>query len=305
MSWDGQRFTLEVEDRDYSVPEPPLPPIHLPKFFSNIAPAAVSWGPDRIDVFAIDTNSNMIHGWWSENAWHGWDEFVTGIEEIVALSNGPGQLDIFGCYGVDKIYWWRYREKAGWPPGPFELDRPPGLQRLVGCFTSADNISLFGVGQEGGLLRRDYDEMTGWSAWIDLGIPTKGVGVASMAPGRVDLFGASDVGTLSHWWQTGVEELRNGQLPAGITGVPTAASWGQGRLDILATSLSTPQQLEHSWYEGGLWGTWEQLGVSPGSTAVAMSTWGPGRLDLFTVGNSRLYHRWFSNGWHHWEEPYK
>ena len=27
-------------------------------------PGAVSWGPDRLDVFAMGTDSSMYHPWW-------------------------------------------------------------------------------------------------------------------------------------------------------------------------------------------------------------------------------------------------
>ena len=38
------------------------------------APAAVSWGPNRIDTFAIGTNSRLYHKWWDGGPWRGWED---------------------------------------------------------------------------------------------------------------------------------------------------------------------------------------------------------------------------------------
>lgn len=49
--------------------------------------------------------------------------------------------------------------------------------------------------------------------------------------------------------------------------------------------------------QGSSWRSFESLGT--GLTAgPTVSTWGPGRLDVFWVGaDTHLWHRWFSNGW--------
>ena len=37
------------------------------------APAAVSWGPNRIDVFATATDGSLRHKWWDGRRWNGWE----------------------------------------------------------------------------------------------------------------------------------------------------------------------------------------------------------------------------------------
>ncbi len=49
------------------------------------------------------------------------------------------------------------------------------------------------------------------------------------------------------------------------------------------------------------WRGWESLGGFC-TDGVGVSSWAPGRLDCFVVGNDRqLWHKWFSGGWSGWE----
>src|ERR1700737_2245580 len=36
-------------------------------------PTAVAWGPNRLDVFARDTKSALVHRWWNGSSWGGWE----------------------------------------------------------------------------------------------------------------------------------------------------------------------------------------------------------------------------------------
>jgi len=97
------------------------------------------------------------------------------------------------------------------------------------------------------------------------------------------------------------------QVPSGIGweslgGVvksgPGAASWGHGRLDIVAQG--TDNALWHKWFDGG-WHEWESLGGEI-TADPAGASWASGRLDLFARGtDNALWHRWFDGSWHNWE----
>ena len=91
-------------------------------------------------------------------------------------------------------------------------------------------------------------------------------------------------------------------LGTSFAGVPAAASWGSGRLDVFAVSGSN---YWHQWYDGG-WGTWENLGappVGPGSSPAAVGR-GWGRVDVFVQGgDTALWRRsydWYLGGWQPW-----
>jgi hypothetical protein len=40
-------------------------------------PRLASWGPDRLDVFVLGTNSALYHKWWDGSAWN---PSLTGYE---------------------------------------------------------------------------------------------------------------------------------------------------------------------------------------------------------------------------------
>lgn len=49
------------------------------------------------------------------------------------------------------------------------------------------------------------------------------------------------------------------------------------------------------------WHGWENLGGFC-TDGVGVSSWAPGRLDCFVVGNNRqMYHKWYDQGWSGWE----
>jgi hypothetical protein len=87
----------------------------------------VSWGSDRLDIFAIGRDSQMYHKAWSPAGWYpsetGW-QALGGLftSAPTAVSWGPNRIDIFGL-GLDRsIYhkaWngikWLPSEK-GWTP---------------------------------------------------------------------------------------------------------------------------------------------------------------------------------------------
>jgi hypothetical protein len=63
-------------------------------------PAAVSWGPGRIDLFIVSTGSAIVHKWWGGTQWLGWASDVAGAWATTptVASWGPGRLDLFAGY---------------------------------------------------------------------------------------------------------------------------------------------------------------------------------------------------------------
>jgi len=71
-------------------------------------PAAVSWGPNRIDCFARGMNGHMWHKWWNGTAWSGWED-LGGILTAgpAAASWAANRLDCF-AKGGDNALWSRW-----------------------------------------------------------------------------------------------------------------------------------------------------------------------------------------------------
>ncbi len=150
------------------------------------APSAVSWGPNRLDIFAVDGNTGRLAHWWYENGWGGGGApellsvtLATGAQVKVnqaagaqlnlapplsAVSWGPNRLDIFAVdANTGRLAHWWY--KNGWGGD--------GAPELL-------SITL----------------ATG--AQVNLATPPSAV---SWQPNRLDIFAIdANTGQLAHWW---------------------------------------------------------------------------------------------------------
>ncbi len=65
-------------------------------------PVAVSWGPDRIDLFAIFNDGALWHRWWDSQIWNPWESLGGNYAgEPAAVSWAPGRLDVFAMGSDD------------------------------------------------------------------------------------------------------------------------------------------------------------------------------------------------------------
>ena len=74
------------------------------------SPSLVSWGPGRLDVFALDKWHQMKHRA-SDDEWKGWQHDFSTIgtkkfrETPLAVSCGRGRLDVFAIEQDDGLVW--------------------------------------------------------------------------------------------------------------------------------------------------------------------------------------------------------
>jgi hypothetical protein len=149
-------------------------------------PAVASWGPNRLDVFAVGLNGAMFHKWAEgviQNAddWHptypAWSDLggIFGSGPAV-VSLGPNRLDIFAL-GSDpdrQMYHKSWDPSRGWTPA-----NP--VWRLVGnersfesapaVAASAPRLDIFALGHDGQMLHNwSVDMGASWqSTWVPLG----------------------------------------------------------------------------------------------------------------------------------------
>jgi hypothetical protein len=80
------------------------------------APAAASWGPGRLDVFAVDTDGTLRHTWFADSAWSNPEpvgpEFKMRTTPM-ALVTGPQELEVVAP-GRDRNLWRMTLTGAGW-----------------------------------------------------------------------------------------------------------------------------------------------------------------------------------------------
>ena len=68
----------------------------VPRRLLTSAPTVVSWGPNRLDVFAQGTDDALWHRWWDGTRWGGWESLggsIVGQPEAVCW--GPNRIDVF------------------------------------------------------------------------------------------------------------------------------------------------------------------------------------------------------------------
>src|SRR4051794_4098627 len=139
----------------------------------SASPAAVSWGPDRLDVFQRAADGAVLHKWGDGAHWlpspAGWESLggsITG--QSTAVSWAPGRLDVFGRSpdGTVCHKWFEGRwgpSDAGWE----------GLGGAVEGVVSAvswgpNRIDLFVRGTDDSLWHSWWGG-SGWGRWESLG----------------------------------------------------------------------------------------------------------------------------------------
>jgi hypothetical protein len=205
-------------------------------------PAACGWGPDRLDVFAVGPDGDLLHTSCNGGDW----------SEFASLGAPP-----LGTAGT---------------PQAVPLSGP-----VAACRCGKDRIAVTVRGARGDLILKWWDGR-GWSEYASLGFPEQqfdlypAVNIAvplagppatcSWGPERMDVFVRGPGGDLLHkWWDgkvwSGFESLwmpmtndaQQRRIP--FTGAVTACTWGAGRLDVFARALDG--HLYHAWWDG----TWD------------------------------------------------
>ena len=150
-----------------------------PRWHLISAPAAVSWGPNRIDCFVVGTDRAVWHRWWDGTAWRGWESLGGVCLGLGAASWAANRLDIF-TIGTDRALWHKWWDGTAWR----------GWESLGGTCISApaavswdtNRIDCFVIGTDNATWHRWWDGAA-WRGWESLGgVCLDGLGAASWAP---------------------------------------------------------------------------------------------------------------------------
>ncbi len=90
----------------------------------------MSWGPNRIDVFALQFDGSVGHIWWDGQIWNQWQPLVppAGISLVgtpSAFTWGPERLDVYVSGNDSNLY--HYTQTAGAFGTPESLGAPASL----------------------------------------------------------------------------------------------------------------------------------------------------------------------------------
>ncbi|MEO6990990.1 MAG: carbohydrate-binding protein [Candidatus Baltobacteraceae bacterium] len=223
-------------------------------------PAAVSWGPNRIDCFFGGADSRVYHISWNGSTWSGWTNIGLPTYSGLAVSSwGANRLDLFSTEEINEFT----------------------FQLLHAYSNNGQNWSNWEVAQRNGN-----------------GPSYQAPSAVSWGANRIDCFvtggGGGDVYHM-YWsgrWSVGWDDLFGD-----IVSNTAVASWAPERLDIFGIGRSD-SQLHHTYWSGHRFVAWEVLGapavgIMPGTGPAAVS-WAHNRIDCFVQGKDHaLYHLYY------------
>jgi endonuclease/exonuclease/phosphatase family metal-dependent hydrolase len=262
------------------------------------SPAACSWAPGRLDVFARGTDLALWHKAWDGHQWSGWMQLDTNplFSAPAAISWGPNRIDVF-VHGMDLALWHKWWDGHHWS-GYEQLGTELISSSPAACSWASGRLDVFARGTDNALWHKWWNGNQ-WSRYEQLGteLISSSPAACSWGPNRIDVFVRGTDNTLYHRWWNGNQWSGYEQLGAElISSSPAVCSWASGRLDVFARSVDGV--LVHKAWDGNKWSGWEQLGANPIAPDPAAVSWGSNRIDVFVRGtDSALYHRWWDGAW--------
>jgi hypothetical protein len=196
------------------------------------------------------------------------------------------------------------------------LFNPSGFQMDggVAAVTEPGRVHIFARGSDNALWHLSGDGESDWTDWESLGTIFSGdPAVCSSAPGRLDVFALRPDSRAPlymdrHIWQ---RTFQNGAwsdwqpLALDALGSPVVVSSGPGVIDLfvyIAPWFGVGDDIGHAHFENNIWSGWEIVPGSSGKRAPAVTSRGPGRMDLFALDQLQaVWHVEFDAGWKTWE----
>ena len=248
------------------------------------APVSISWGSDRIDMFARGTANDLVHRWYQDGTWSNWESLGGCIQNNPSVASwGPGRLDVFveGCASTNNIYQKTYAN-GRWN----DFVNIPGTTNESPAAVSwgLGRIDLFVRDSGNGLAHLWFDGGS-WSQWEGFGgclasAPT----VASRGYAMLDVFVRSCGNTLSEKSYDPVNSWSaySDTAPDAISGEVSAASIDSSTIDLMSRNANGDMQIQ-TYNSGTGWGTRQVLGICSTDTPN-LSVRPTGVLNLFYKG---------------------
>jgi len=175
------------------------------------APAAVSWGGDRLDVFAVGNNRRLLHTVYAGGRWSPWQDHGGALTTAPAVvSPASGQLDVFARGTDDALYRkrWTGTSWTGWTRLGGILSAAPAAATGPG-----GRITVYVRGASGHLYDLELSGATVSRSWRRLDQSTWTAPAASGSPALVRITVGPD----------GAPVLWRGSLPIGLDGQLSSA----------------------------------------------------------------------------------
>jgi len=150
-------------------------------------PAAVSWGENRIDVFAEGIEGYLIYVTLWDGKWNEWktlgSKTIVGTPAVTSLA--PNDIYCFARGTDNRLYYvrWNGSDWGNWSDLGGSITSSPAVASW-----GPNRIDVVAVGENRNLLQK-YGDGVNWSDWINLGgICYEQPGICSRGPNRLDIF---------------------------------------------------------------------------------------------------------------------
>ncbi|MEM7554218.1 MAG: S8 family serine peptidase [Cyanobacteria bacterium P01_A01_bin.84] len=253
------------------------------------APAATTWGENRLDTFVMAGNSAIYHKTWDGKTWGEWENLGGfSLSAPAAVSSDENKIDLF-IIGQKRSIQHKSYDCGKWSNWK---DLEGICQRGIAATASAPNrLDLFSIAADNAVWYKYWDGSE-WSRWHSLGGFSLGAPAAvSTDDNHIDVFikGNNHAIYHKHWdgknWSSSWENLGGLWLYD-----PAVTSCSSNHINIFA--VGTDNAVYRKKFHGSTWREWENIGGTV-IAAPAAATWGEERLDTFLVGcDNALYHRW-------------
>ncbi len=278
--------------------------------FITGTPEAVSWGPNRIDIFMRGGDNNpqtdaftsmqLWHLYWNGSSWNWQQVGSNGLSSHpVAVTWGPNRLDVFLLESNGLIsHWFGSDQITAFETVPADNGPPAFLPEMKAISTSSGNLDLYAVGTDKVLYHSHYNSFGVWTDWDNLGGQVVGTPtVTTWGGGRQDIFVKSTDNNLYQKVYVGGTWYPSLQgyyfLGGPIDGSPAATSMQTNWLTLIANNGSSSGETEGNaykgWFNGSQWAptnnTWYNMGGITAGPPVLLPAPGVG-VNLFTVGGT-------------------
>lgn len=264
--------------------------------------AACSWGPGRIDLFAVGTDGALWHKWSEATIWGpsqvDWESLGGAVDgSPAAVSWGAGRLDVF-VLGTDGALHHKWFE-GGWGPSRMGWEGHGGrfVDAPVALATGTNRLEVLCVDDAGALHRRTWNGAA-WQPFEDLGGPL-GAPPAAVRTGddAFDVVARLENGkVVLKRWAGGWAPAATGWAPLSMDSVtsPACVVMASGALQVV--SVDAAGKLRRRWRVAGPFqpvGAPEDMGAWVSGRPAIVSSGGE-RIEIVIVGSDgALFHKTF------------
>jgi hypothetical protein len=181
------------------------------------------------------------------------------------------------------------------------------LSEVAVASWGVNRLDVFGVGTNNGMFHRAYNGDWAKTHWEPMGSETfkSAPAAVSWGPNRLDVFALGTNNEILHQAWNGTAWVGWEALLDTFNSAPAAVSWGPNRLDIFARGSGADRQMYHEAFDGDTLRPWAPRGAPPGdalSSALAVVSWAPNRLDIFALDttNQMQHQAWDGSAWRDW-----